>query len=96
MSLIGPRPLLEEYLPLYNEEQSKRHDVRPGITGWAQVNGRNSISWKEKFEMDNWYVENLSIALDIKVLWMTIINVIKREGINSSKDEPMQKFTGNE
>ncbi len=95
MSLIGPRPLLEEYLPLYNKEQSKRHDVRPGITGWAQVNGRNSISWKEKFELDIWYVQNMSFALDLKILWMTVINVIKREGINSSRDEPMPKFTGN-
>lgn len=95
MSLIGPRPLLEEYLPHYNKEQVKRHDVRPGITGWAQVNGRNSISWKEKFELDTWYVQNLSFALDLKILWMTVINVIKREGINSSKDEAMPKFTGN-
>lgn len=84
MSLIGPRPLLVQYLSLYSMEQMRRHDVRPGISGWAQVNGRNNITWKQKFEYDVWYVDHLSFALDVKILWMTIAKVIKREDINHS------------
>jgi len=95
MSIIGPRPLLEEYLPLYDETQRKRHDVRPGITGWAQVNGRNAISWKQKFEYDVWYVNNVSFALDLKILLMTFRNVAKSEGISSETSATMEKFRGN-
>lgn len=95
MSLIGPRPLLPQYLPLYSPEQARRHEVRPGITGWAQINGRNSISWKEKFELDVWYVDNISFLLDIKIIYHTIKNVIKREGINSSSCATMEYFNGN-
>ncbi len=95
MSLVGPRPLLVEYLPLYNDAQKKRHDVRPGITGWAQVNGRNAISWKQKFDYDIWYVENMSFMLDIKILFLTIGKIFKSEGINSSTSATMEKFTGN-
>jgi lipopolysaccharide/colanic/teichoic acid biosynthesis glycosyltransferase len=95
MSLIGPRPLLVEYLPLYSEEQSHRHDVKPGITGWAQVNGRNAISWKQKFEYDVWYVNNVSFALDIKIVLLTIRNILKSEGISSATSATMEKFTGN-
>ncbi len=95
MSFVGPRPLLVEYLPLYNERQKKRHDVKPGITGWAQVNGRNAISWKQKFEYDVWYVENQSFWLDMKILWMTFLKVIRRSGINSSTSATMEKFQGN-
>lgn len=84
MSFVGPRPLLIEYLPLYNAKQKRRHDVKPGITGWAQVNGRNAISWEQKFEYDIWYVENQSFWLDMKILWMTFIKVIQRRDINSS------------
>lgn len=94
MSFVGPRPLLVEYLPLYNEEQKKRHDVVPGITGWAQVNGRNAISWEEKFRLDVWYVENQSFALDMKILWMTFKKVFQRSGINSSTSATMEKFRG--
>ena len=94
MSLVGPRPLLPEYLPLYNEEQKKRHDVKPGITGWAQVNGRNAISWKQKFDYDVWYVDNQSFWLDIKILWMTFLKVIKRSDISSNTSATMEKFTG--
>ena len=94
MSLVGPRPLLFKYLPLYSEEQKRRHNIRPGITGWAQVNGRNTISWKKKFELDVFYVDNLSFILDIKILWLTFLKVIKREGVNQSEDRPMQPFTG--
>lgn len=94
MSLIGPRPLLVEYLSLYSEEQSKRHDVRPGITGWAQVNGRNALSWEEKFKHDVWYVENLSLSLDVKIIWLTIIKVFKGEGISSGTSVTMEKFEG--
>lgn len=94
MSLVGPRPLLVEYLPLYSEEQSKRHNVRPGITGWAQVNGRNAISWEEKFKLDVWYVENQSFFLDIKILLLTVKKVFKREGISASGEVTMSKFTG--
>jgi lipopolysaccharide/colanic/teichoic acid biosynthesis glycosyltransferase len=96
MSLIGPRPLLPEYLPLYNETQKKRHDVKPGITGWAQVNGRNAISWKKKFEYDIWYVENLSFILDIKIIFKTIIKVVRSEDINTENQATTVKFTGNE
>jgi len=95
MSLIGPRPLLFKYIPLYSEEQLRRHDVRPGITGWAQVNGRNSISWKQKFDFDIYYVDHLSLLLDIKILWLTFIKVIRTEGVNQSTDRPMQPFNGN-
>jgi len=95
MSFVGPRPLLEEYLVLYNDEQRKRHDVKPGITGWAQVNGRNAISWEEKFEYDLWYVKNQSFLLDMKIVWMTLIKVFKREGITSSSSVSMEKFRGN-
>jgi len=94
MSLVGPRPLLVEYLPLYNDAQKKRHDVRPGITGWAQVNGRNAISWKQKFEYDIWYIENMSFMLDIKILFLTVGKIFKSEGINSSTSATMEKFTG--
>jgi lipopolysaccharide/colanic/teichoic acid biosynthesis glycosyltransferase len=94
LSLIGPRPLLVEYLPLYNDYQKRRHDVRPGITGLAQVNGRNAISWRQKFEFDVWYVNNLSLLLDLKIIKQTILKTIKSEGINSSSSETMSKFTG--
>ena len=95
MSLIGPRPLLIKYLPLYNAEQARRHEVRPGITGWAQVNGRNAISWEEKFKLDVWYVDNVSFLLDIKILLKTVYNVIKREGISSDTSATMEAFKGN-
>ena len=95
MSLIGPRPLLFKYIPLYSEEQLRRHNVRPGITGWAQVNGRNSISWKQKFDFDIYYVDHLSFVLDVKILWLTFIKVIRTEGVNQSTDRPMQPFNGN-
>ncbi|HTM66052.1 MAG TPA: sugar transferase [Flavipsychrobacter sp.] len=94
MSLVGPRPLLVEYLPLYNKEQKKRHAVRPGITGWAQVNGRNAISWNQKFEYDVWYVKHLSFALDVKIILLTVAKVFKSEGINSPTSVTMEKFTG--
>lgn len=96
MSLIGPRPLLPEYLPLYSQEQARRHEVRPGITGWAQVHGRNAISWQEKFKLDVWYVDHCSLAVDLKIIWLTIKKVIVREGISSSTSETMEPFTGNE
>lgn len=96
MSLVGPRPLLPKYLPLYNERQARRHEVKPGITGWTQVNGRNSISWKEKFEMDVWYVENISFALDMKILFLTFLKVLKREGINASDSVSGTPFKGND
>lgn len=95
MSLVGPRPLLMEYLPLYNEHQKKRHNVRPGITGWAQVNGRNAILWEDKFNLDVWYVENQSFWLDMRILLMTIKKVIMREGISADGEATMPKFTGN-
>jgi len=95
MSLVGPRPLLMEYLPLYNKEQARRHEVCPGITGWAQVNGRNAISWLQKFEYDVWYVDHISFLLDVKILWMTIIKVFKSEGISSTTSATMEKFIGN-
>jgi lipopolysaccharide/colanic/teichoic acid biosynthesis glycosyltransferase len=94
MSLVGPRPLLVEYLPLYSIQQSRRHEVKPGITGWAQVNGRNAISWDEKFDLDVWYVDNQSILLDIKILWMTIGKVIFRTGISSQNNATMSEFLG--
>tara|TARA_B100000614_G_C14441463_1_gene450383 strand:+ start:161 stop:754 length:594 start_codon:yes stop_codon:yes gene_type:complete len=94
MSLVGPRPLLMEYLPLYSAEQRRRHEVRPGITGWAQVNGRNAISWDEKFRLDVWYVDNRSFWLDLKIIWMTIGKVFKRDGIAAEGSATMEKFTG--
>jgi len=94
MSFVGPRPLLIEYLDLYNNEQKRRHDVKPGITGWAQVNGRNAISWEQKFEYDVWYVDNQSFLLDMKILWMTFLKVIKRSDISSSSSVTMEKFQG--
>ncbi|SPO53949.1 putative UDP-galactose phosphate transferase (WeeH) [Pseudomonas sp. JV551A1] len=95
MSLVGPRPLLMEYLPLYNERQYLRHKVRPGVTGWAQINGRNALGWPEKFELDVWYVENRSLWLDIKIIALTIKKVVKRDGISASGEVTMSKFTGN-
>lgn len=95
MSLIGPRPLLPEYLPLYSKEQRKRHLVRPGITGWAQVNGRNSLSWQKKFEMDVWYVKNLNFFLDLKILFLTIKKVLVSEGINAQGQATTERFKGN-
>jgi lipopolysaccharide/colanic/teichoic acid biosynthesis glycosyltransferase len=94
MSLVGPRPLLMEYVPLYNEQQMRRHHVRPGITGWSQVNGRNAIGWDEKFALDIWYVDNQSMLLDIKILFMTVGSILRRDGINASENVPMPKFTG--
>lgn len=93
-SLVGPRPLRIEYLPLYNDFQKRRHEVRPGITGWAQINGRNAISWEDKFEMDVWYVENQSFWLDLKILFLTIYKVFKRDGINQDEETTMQPFKG--
>lgn len=95
MALIGPRPLLSQYLSLYNKEQARRHDVRPGITGWAQVNGRNAISWSKKFELDVWYVDHCSFLLDLKILFLTIKKVFAREGISSDTSVSMEIFTGN-
>lgn len=94
MSLVGPRPLLMEYLPLYNECQSKRHLVRPGVTGWAQINGRNALSWDEKFELDVWYVENRTLWLDIKILFLTVWKVVRRDGISHAEEATMPKFNG--
>ena len=94
MSLVGPRPLLMEYLPLYNSEQNRRHDVRPGITGWAQINGRNTISWEEKFELDLWYVDNQNFWLDLKILFLTLKKVFDREGVCAEGDATMPKFKG--
>ena len=94
MSIVGPRPLLVEYLPLYNEHQKRRHEVKPGITGWAQVNGRNTISWQEKFDLDVWYVDHCSFGLDMKILWLTILKVFKREGINQAGQATVEKFNG--
>ena len=96
MSLVGPRPLLVEYLPLYNQQQAKRHNVRPGITGWAQVNGRNAISWEDKFKLDVWYVENQSLLLDVKILLLTVKKVFVREGIASDGHVTIEKFKGSE
>jgi lipopolysaccharide/colanic/teichoic acid biosynthesis glycosyltransferase len=94
MSIVGPRPLLMQYLPLYTPEQARRHDVRPGLTGWAQVNGRNAISWEEKFALDVWYVEYQSMWLDLKILWRTVVRVITREGISARGEATMPRFTG--
>lgn len=94
MSLVGPRPLLMEYLPLYSAEQSRRHDVRPGLTGWAQVNGRNALSWEEKFALDCWYVDNRSFGLDIRILAMTVAKVLKRDGISAEGTATMPRFEG--
>ena len=94
MSIVGPRPLLVKYLPLYNEEQRRRHDVRPGLTGWAQVNGRNSITWEDKFRYDVWYVCNISFALDVKIMFLTVKKVFCREGISSENSSTMEAFTG--
>lgn len=94
MSFVGPRPLLMEYLPLYSPEQARRHEVRPGITGWAQVNGRNAISWEHKFKLDVWYVDNRTLWLDIKVLWQTVKKVVVRDGISAEGEATMPKFTG--
>jgi lipopolysaccharide/colanic/teichoic acid biosynthesis glycosyltransferase len=94
MSLVGPRPLLFKYIPLYSEEQRKRHLVKPGITGWAQVNGRNAISWTKKFEYDVWYVENISLLLDLKIFIMTVLKILKSEGINAGENLTMPPFNG--
>jgi len=95
MSLVGPRPLLVEYLELYSPEQARRHNVKPGITGWAQINGRNSISWEEKFDLDVWYVDNHSLLIDVKILLLTIYKVIKRDGVSQENHVTMEKFKGN-
>jgi lipopolysaccharide/colanic/teichoic acid biosynthesis glycosyltransferase len=95
MSLVGPRPLLMSYLPLYSPEQARRHEVKPGITGWAQVNGRNALSWDEKFALDTWYVDNRSFALDMRILWLTIAKVVRRDGINAAGEATMAPFEGN-
>ncbi|NYF32418.1 sugar transferase [Sphingopyxis sp. JAI108] len=94
MSLVGPRPLLMEYLPRYSMEQARRHDVRPGLTGWAQVNGRNALSWEEKFALDLWYVDRQTVWLDIRILWMTAVKVLKRDGISADGEATMPKFEG--
>lgn len=94
MSLVGPRPLLMEYLPLYSTEQARRHEARPGVTGWAQVNGRNAISWDDKFKLDVWYVDNQSLWLDIKIIFLTIKKVLVRDGISAEGEATMSKFTG--
>lgn len=94
MSIVGPRPLLVKYLPLYNEEQRHRHDVRPGLTGWAQANGRNALSWEEKFQLDVWYVEHISFWVDVKTIFLTVKNVLRREGISSGTAATMEEFKG--
>lgn len=96
MSLVGPRPLLVQYLPLYNDMQKRRHEVKPGITGWAQVNGRNAISWRQKFDYDVWYVDNLNFSLDAKIIWLTIIKVFKSESINQQGQPTVEYFKGNQ
>lgn len=96
MSLVGPRPLLMEYLPLYTPEQARRHDLRPGITGWAQVNGRNAISWEDKFKFDVWYVDHHSLWMDIKILWLTVKKVLVRDGISAVGESTMPKYTGSD
>ena len=96
MSFVGPRPLLVEYLTKYNEEQKRRHHVKPGITGWAQVNGRNNVKWKDRFALDVWYVDNQSFSLDIKILFLTVLKIFKAEGISSTTSATMEKFNGNE
>ena len=95
MSLVGPRPLLPQYLPLYNADQRRRHTVKPGITGWAQINGRNSLSWKEKFDLDIWYVDHCSLSLYFRILWLTVVSVIRRDGISQEGNATMPEFTGN-
>ena len=95
MSFVGPRPLLMEYLPLYSPEQARRHEMRPGITGWAQINGRNAISWDEKFALDVWYVDNRTIWLDLRIVWLTVLKVFRREGISAPGEATMAKFKGN-
>jgi len=94
MSLVGPRPLLEEYLPLYSTRQARRHEVKPGLTGWAQVNGRNALTWEDRLEMDVWYVENLTLCLDLKIIWMTLRIVLNREGISHQGSATMERFKG--
>ena len=94
MSLVGPRPLLMDYLPLYSPHEFRRHEVRPGVTGWAQVNGRNALSWQQKFELDVWYVDNRSFWLDMRILWKTVIKVLKREGISAQGEATAEKFRG--
>ena len=94
MSIVGPRPLLVKYLPLYNEEQRHRHDVTPGLTGWAQVHGRNLCSWEEKFDYDIWYVDHVSFILDLQIIFLTVKSVLKREGISSEDSATMEEFTG--
>ncbi len=94
MSLVGPRPLLTEYLPLYSTEQARRHEVRPGITGWSQVNGRNALSWPERFALDVWYVDHASLLLDLRILWLTLLKTVRREGINQPGQATMERFTG--
>lgn len=96
MSLVGPRPLLVEYLPLYSPEQARRHEVRPGVTGWAQVNGRNAIGWSDKFRLDVWYVDNRDLALDVRILFLTVMKILRREGISSAGEATMSKFAGSE
>jgi undecaprenyl phosphate N,N'-diacetylbacillosamine 1-phosphate transferase len=95
ISFVGPRPLLIEYLPLYNEIQKNRHNVKPGITGWAQINGRNTITWRSKFEYDIWYIEHITFQLDLKILFLTVVKIIKAEGISSENSATMEKFVGN-
>ncbi len=95
MSLVGPRPLLMDYMPLYSPEQARRHEVRPGVTGWAQVNGRNAVSWEERFKLDVWYVDHRSLWLDLRILWLTVCKVIVREGISAQDEATMPRFTGN-
>ena len=95
MSIIGPRPLLVEYLPLYSEKQRRRHEVKPGITGWAQVHGRNALAWPERFVLDVWYVDNISFWIDIKILWLTVVKVLRAEGISGENSSTMDKFRGN-
>jgi lipopolysaccharide/colanic/teichoic acid biosynthesis glycosyltransferase len=94
MGLVGPRPLLMEYLPLYSNDQSRRHEVRPGVTGWAQINGRNSIGWEDKFKLDVWYVDNFSLWLDVKIIFLTVKKVVMRDGISADGEATMSKFTG--
>jgi sugar transferase EpsL len=96
MSLVGPRPLLMEYLPLYDARQARRHEVRPGVTGWAQVNGRNTVSWQQRFELDVWYVEHRSFWLDLKIIWLTLLRVVSGSGVNQPGQATMQKFRGND
>jgi lipopolysaccharide/colanic/teichoic acid biosynthesis glycosyltransferase len=95
ISLVGPRPLIPEYLPLYSKEQARRHDVKPGITGWAQINGRNNITWKQKLELDVWYVDHISFILDLKILFLTLLKVLKREGVSKEGQATTVAFNGN-